>query len=121
LRDTAPPVTVRGTCPPPTPTSPPPTTASTYSYAATFPADGNNAKAPTGCKDEPVVVGQATPTIETSQEPPSGTVGATFKDKATLGGLFGAHPTGNSSRKLDNNSSYTNAEGGLIASDGPSD
>jgi hypothetical protein len=95
--------------------------AGNYWWVATYGGDNSNAKAQSGCADEPVVIGQATPTIETSQEPPAGTVGASFKDKATLGGLFGAHPTGKVSWKLYDNASCSSAEGGLVASDGPVD
>src|SRR5438477_10878485 len=49
----------------------------------------------------------------------SGTVGETFKDKAKLSGLFGAHAGGTVSFKLYNNNSCDASEGGLIASDGP--
>src|SRR5438477_13620 len=63
--------------------------------------------------------GQASPSIETTQNPSSGIVGATFKDKATLAGAFGEHVGGTISFKLYDNKSCSPAEGGLIASDGP--
>src|SRR2546429_95572 len=63
--------------------------------------------------------GQASPSIETTQNPSSGIVGATFKDKATLAGAFGDHVGGTISFKLYDNKSCSAAEGGLIASDGP--
>src|SRR5207245_5201846 len=69
-----------------------------------------------GCADEPVAVGQATPELTTTQEPASGVVGATFKDKATVGGLNGAKPAGTISWKLYANN---NCEGEPVASDGP--
>src|SRR5439155_1184677 len=69
--------------------------------------------------DEPVGIGQASPSIETTQNPASGTVGDTFKDKATLAGAFGEHVGGTIYFKLYDNKSCSPAEGGLIASDGP--
>src|SRR2546426_1052285 len=59
------------------------------------------------------------PSIETVQDPASGTVGDTFKDNAKLSGLFGAHAGGTASFKLFNNKTCDASEGGLIASDGP--
>src|SRR5258707_5016857 len=44
------------------------------------------------CGDEPVTVNKANPTIATTQDPASATVGATLSDKATLSGGF--NPTG---------------------------
>src|SRR5438034_148923 len=68
--------------------------ASTY-YSVVFPCTALfRSEAASGCADEPVTVGKASPEVATSQEPASGTVGATFKDKATISGLFGAKPAG---------------------------
>ena len=61
------------------------------------------------------MVAKATPSIATTQQPPSGTLGATFKDAATIGGLFGAKPGGSISWKLYSNSKCE----GVLASDGP--
>src|SRR5205823_2280009 len=71
------------------------------------------------CADEPVKIGPATPSIETVQDPASGTVGDTFKDTAKLRVLFGAHAGGTVSFKLFNNKTCDASEGGLIASEGP--
>src|SRR5438105_3156964 len=76
----------------------------------------NRSAVSSGCADEPVTVGQATPSIETTQQPASGVVGATFKDEATVGGLFGAKPGGSVSWKLYSNSK---CEGDPVATDGP--
>src|SRR5437588_586754 len=42
---------------------------------------------------------QAGPSIETTQDPDHGLVGLTYKDKATLAGIFGEHPGGSVSWK----------------------
>jgi hypothetical protein len=110
------PVTVTGNGSYLTPSGAAPTAVGTYYWVATYSGDPNNHEAASGCADEPIVVGQATPGIVTAQEPTSGTVGATFKDKATLSGLFGAHPAGSISWKLYGNSK---CEGTPIAGDGP--
>src|SRR5207244_2822202 len=93
--------------------------AGNYWWVASYGGDINNAQATSGCADEPVVIGQASPGIETTQTPPAGIVGATFKDKATIAGLFGSHPGGSISWKLYDNKTCSSSEGGLIASDGP--
>src|SRR5262249_19814576 len=92
------------------------TSAGTYYWVASYSGDHNNTAAASGCGDETVEVGKAGPTVATSQVPAAGTVGQTFKDKATLAGLFGEHPGGTLSWKL-----YDNAkcEGEALASDGP--
>jgi hypothetical protein len=91
-------------------------TAGNYWWVVTYGGDNSNAKAQSGCADEPVTVGQAAPEVKTTQEPAAATVGATFKDKATISGLFGEHPGGSISWKL-----YANpkCEGQALASDGP--
>src|SRR5207245_1145935 len=90
--------------------------AGTYYWVATYSGDANNKAAVSGCADEPVAIGQATPSIETTQNPAQGIVGASFKDKAKLAGAFGEHVGGTISFKLyDNNS----CEGAPVASDGP--
>jgi hypothetical protein len=90
--------------------------AGSYWWVASYGGDSFNSAAKSGCADEPITVGPASPAIVTSQEPAAGVVGATFKDKATLSGLFGATPGGSVSWKL-----YTNSkcEGQALASDGP--
>src|SRR5204863_5126057 len=77
-----------------TPSGASPTLAGTYYWVATYSGDQNNKAISSGCEDEPVVIGPASPAIKTTQEPASAVVGATVKDKATLSGLFGEHPAG---------------------------
>src|SRR5256885_3598552 len=96
-----------------------PTQAGTYYWVATYSGEANNKEAVSGCADEPVKIGPASPSIETVQDPASGTVGDSFKDTAKLSGLFGAHAGGTVSFKLFNNKTCYASEGGLIASDGP--
>src|SRR3989442_1621851 len=93
--------------------------AGTYYWVASYSGDANNAPAASGCEDEPVTVGKAAPSLRTTQDPASGTVGATFKDKATIAGLFGAKPGGQISWKLYDNKECKSAEGGVVASDCP--
>src|SRR3989442_1793943 len=93
--------------------------AGTYYWVASYSGDANNAPAASGCEDEPVTVGKAAPSLRTTQDPASGTVGATFKDKATIAGLFGAKPGGQISWKLYDNKECKSAEGGVVATDGP--
>src|SRR5258706_906713 len=86
------PVTVTGNGDYATPSGASPTPAGTYYWVATYSGDANNEGASSGCAAEPVAVEKATPGITTTQEPASGTVGAAFKDKASLSGLFRAKP-----------------------------
>src|SRR2546428_319167 len=51
-----------------------PTQAGTYYWVATYSGDPNNKEAVSGCADEPVKIGPATPKVETTQDPASGTV-----------------------------------------------
>src|SRR5439155_557745 len=80
-----------------------PTAAGTYYWVATYSGDANNRKAVSGCSDHPATFRQASPTIETTQSPAAGTVGATFKDKATLSALSGEHVASTISFKLYDN------------------
>src|SRR5207248_2951015 len=113
------PVNVTGNASYVTPNGASPTLAGTYYWVATYSGDQNNKAISSGCEDEPVVIGPASPAIKTVQDPASGTVGDTVKDKAKLSGLFGAHAGGTVSFKLFDNNSCDASEGGLIASDGP--
>src|SRR5207302_1434748 len=99
-----------------TPSGASPNAASTYYWVASYSGDANNKAVSSGCADEPVTGGQATPSIETTQQPPAGPVGTRFKDEATISGLSGGKPSGSVSWKL-----YANGkcEGEAIASDGP--
>src|SRR5207248_7546935 len=90
--------------------------AGAYYWVASYSGDHDNKGAVSGCADEPVAIGQASPQISTTQLPAAGTVGDTFKDKATLAGLFGAHPGGTVSFKLDDHTKYQHAP---HATDGP--
>src|SRR5207249_3528478 len=97
------PVSVDGNGEYATPHGASPTQAGTYYWVATYSGEANNKEAVSGCADEPVKIGPATPSIETVQDPASGTVGGTFKDTAKLSGLFGAHAGGTVSFKLFDN------------------
>jgi hypothetical protein len=97
------PVSITGNGTYTTPSGASPTAAGTYYWVATYSGDANNDGAVSGCAAEPVTVGPASPTIATTQEPASGTLGATFKDKATIAGLFGTKPGGSISWALYNN------------------
>src|SRR5213078_3903424 len=99
-----------------TPSGASPTPAGTYYWVATYTGDANNEGASSGCAAEPVTVEKAKPQVVTTQKPASGTVGASFKDEATLSGAFGAHPAGSISWKLFDNSK---CEGSPVATDGP--
>src|SRR5437667_390168 len=79
--------------------------------------DANNAAA--GCYDEPLTVGNHAPRLPSPPRRSSDLVGATFKDKATIAGLFGAKPGGQISWKLYDNKECKSAEGGVVATDGP--
>jgi SdrD B-like protein len=74
-------------------------TTGTYYWVATYGGDTNNAKAVSGCADEPVTVEKAKPSIATT---PSGsvTVGEKIKDSATLKGLVEATGAGKVTFKL---------------------
>src|SRR5438132_1680219 len=77
-----------------------PSAAGSYYWVASYSGDANNKPAQSGCGDEQISVGLAQPSIATTQLPAAATVGANFKDKATLGGLFGTPPGGSVSWKL---------------------
>src|SRR6266550_2402768 len=110
------PVSVSGDGDYETPAGAAPAAAGTYYWVASYSGDANNEGVSSGCADEPVVVGPAAPRIATTQLPGSGVVGATFKDRASLAGLFGAHAGGSVSWKLFANKA---CEGDPVASDGP--
>src|SRR5207245_2292640 len=67
---------------------------------------------------EPVTVGKAAPSLRTTQDPASGTVGATFKGSEARRGRFGAKPGGQISWKLYDKKECKSAEGGVVATDG---
>src|SRR5205807_165116 len=82
-----------------TPAGASPTQAGTYYWVASYAGKPNNKATAARCAAQPIVIGPASPAIKTTQEPASAVVGATVKDKATLSGLFGAHPSGKVSWK----------------------
>ena len=77
------------------------TAAGTDYWVATYNGDSNNKSVSSGNGDEPVVVGAASPSISTSQQPASAMVGASIADKATVSG--GVSPTGTVTFNLYNN------------------
>jgi hypothetical protein len=64
----------------------------TFYWQAVYSGDLNNAGSTSDCTTEVLVVNKAQPTITTSPDPSSGTVGVTLNDSATLAG--GSNPTG---------------------------
>ncbi len=66
-------------------------TVGTHHWVATYNGDANNASTSTGCTDEPVIIGRATPTIVTTPSP-GGVVGTGISDTARVSG--GVGPTG---------------------------
>ena len=101
------------------------TATGTDYWVATYNGDSNNATATSGTAAEPVVITTASPSINTSQQPPSATVGSSIADKATVSG--GDNPTGTVTFDLYNNSTasgtplFTDTEtlsGGMATSAG---
>ncbi len=74
--------------------------AGTYYWVASFSGDSNNKAFTSGCNAEPVAVAKASPSIVTTQQPASGNIGDTFKDKATLSGGVNLDGTGSITFKL---------------------
>src|SRR5438093_7033 len=66
-----------------------PTAAGTYRSEERRVGKEYKTQAAPGCADEPVVIGPAQPSIETTQNPDHGIVGDTFKDKAKLSSAYG--------------------------------
>src|SRR2546427_659255 len=93
--------------------------AGTYYWVASYSGDANNAPAASGCEDEPVTVGKAAPSLRTTQDPASGTVGATFKDMSKCAGDLRDQPSCPTRRTSDHNKECKSAEGGVVATDGP--
>ena len=81
------------------------TATGTDYWVATYNGDSNNATATSGTAAEPVTITTASPTINTSQQPPSATVGSSIADKATVSG--GYNPTGTVTFNLYNNLTAT--------------
>jgi hypothetical protein len=81
------------------------TAAGTNYWVATYNGDSNYAPVTSGTALEPVVITPATPMINTSQQPPTATVGTLIADKAFVSGGF--NPTGTVSFNLYNNPNGT--------------
>jgi uncharacterized repeat protein (TIGR01451 family) len=64
------------------------TATGTDYWVATYNGDSNNNSISSGVADEPVTVIKASPTIGTTQQPASATVGSSIADKATVSGGF---------------------------------
>jgi uncharacterized repeat protein (TIGR01451 family) len=77
--------------------------AGTYYWVASFSGDSNNLSAKSGCADEPITVNPNQPTIATTQDPASGAIGDTYKDKATLSNTANLDGTGSITWKLYSN------------------
>ena len=78
------------------------TATGTDYWVATYNGDSNNNAVTSGTTAEPVTITPATPTINTSQQPATATVGTSIADKATVSG--GYNPTGTVTFNLYNNS-----------------
>ena len=81
------------------------TATGTDYWIATYNGDANNSAVNSGANIEPVTVTPATPTVTTSQQPPSATVGSTVADQASVSGGF--NPTGTVTFSLYNNPNGT--------------
>jgi hypothetical protein len=68
------------------------TTVGTFYWVATYNGDANNSSVSSGAAAEPVTVAQASPSISTSAQPSSATVGGSVEDMATVSG--GESPSG---------------------------
>src|SRR3989442_453332 len=93
--------------------------AGTYYWVASYSGDANNAPAASGCEDEQIGRASCRERVQISEDAASLKNNATFKDKATIAGLFGAKPGGQISWKLYDNKECKSAEGGVVATDGP--
>ncbi|HET8752392.1 MAG TPA: DUF11 domain-containing protein, partial [Gaiellaceae bacterium] len=67
--------------------------AGTYYFRAFYSGDNNNDGASSACSEEVLQVSKASPSIETLQDPASGSAGDTYKDKATLSGTVNQDET----------------------------
>jgi trimeric autotransporter adhesin len=91
-----------------------PTATGTYYWVATYSGDSDNNTAASGTADEPVTVTVATPSVSTTQQPNTATVGSSIADQATVTG--GYNPTGTVTFRLYDNSTaagsplYTDTE-----------
>jgi len=83
------------------------TATGTDYWVATYNGDSNNSSITSAGAEEPVSITPATPSIVTSQQPATATVGGTFADQATVSG--GYNPTGTVTFRLYNNPNGTGA------------
>jgi hypothetical protein len=81
------------------------TATGTDYWVAIYNGDSNNSSVSSGAAAEPVTITPATPTISTTQQPPSATVGSSIADTATVSGGF--NPTGTVTFNLYNNPNAT--------------
>ena len=81
------------------------TATGTDYWVAHYSGDANNNAVSNGTATEPVRISPASPSINTSQQPASATVGTSIADQATVSGGF--NPTGTVTFNLYNNSTGT--------------
>src|SRR5208283_246786 len=81
------------------------TATGTDYWVATYNGDSNNASVTSVTTAEPVSITPVTPSINTSQQPASATVGSSIADQATVSG--GYNPTGSVTFNLFSNSNGT--------------
>jgi hypothetical protein len=81
------------------------TAAGTDYWVVTYNGDANNSIVSSGTAAEPVTISPATPSISTSQQPASVTLGGSVADQATVSG--GDDPTGTVTFNLYNNPNGT--------------
>jgi uncharacterized repeat protein (TIGR01451 family) len=75
--------------------------AGTYYWGVSYAGDNhNNAASACGGANEEIVVGKASPSVSTTQQPASGAIGETFKDSAILSGAVSPDGTGSITFKL---------------------
>jgi uncharacterized repeat protein (TIGR01451 family) len=75
--------------------------AGTYYWGVSYAGDShNNAASACGGANEEIIVGKASPSVSTTQQPASGAIGATFNDTATLSGAVAPDGTGSITFKL---------------------
>jgi len=81
------------------------TATGTFYWVATYNGDGNNNAVSSGTAAEPVSITAAAPSISTTQQPATATVGGSIADQATVSG--GYSPTGTVTFNLYDNSAGT--------------